>query len=71
MRTPKMWFVSVVGATLAATACLIPPILIVLVGSSALAFVPSWLDFVLVPAFLLFTGSALYFWHRQRRAGDC
>lgn len=68
-KKDKVWIVSVIGAAAAITACLIPPVLIVLVGASALAFVPAWLDLVLVPVFLVFVGVALARWYRQKRAG--
>ena len=68
-KRDKVWVVSVTGAVAAISACLIPPVLIVLVGASALAFVPAWLDLVLVPVFLLSVGVLLVRWYRQKRAG--
>jgi len=66
VKKVKQWRKPAAGAVIVGIACLIPPILILVLGSAAVAFIPAWLDLVLVPVFMIFTGAALYLWFRQR-----
>jgi len=54
------------GAVLAAVACAVPPFLAVIFGVGILAYVPPWLDFVLVPLFLVLLSVAAYRWWKGR-----
>ncbi len=58
---------STIGAFVAGLVCIAPPILVVLLGSSVLAFVPSWLDFVVLPIFAVFVGVSIFTWYRSHR----
>ncbi|MBL4864233.1 MAG: hypothetical protein JKY63_05000 [Rhodobiaceae bacterium] len=68
MKTVGQWRKPMIGAVIAGLACLAPPVLILMLGSAAMAFIPAWLDLVLVPVFLILTGTALYLWFQQRRS---
>ena len=66
MKRNKLWIISMIGAAIAGFACLLPPILIVVLGSTAIANVPPWLSYILAPAFLILTASAVYIWYRRK-----
>ena len=56
------------GAVVAAVLCAVPPVLAIVFGAGLLAFVPPWLDFVLVPVFLILLSVAGYRWWKGRSA---
>lgn len=56
------------GAAFAAALCATPPLLVLAFGAGVLAFFPTWLDFVLVPIFLILSAFAVYRWWRRRSA---
>ncbi len=66
MNRDKLWLTGVIGAAVAGVVCLLPPILIALFGTTIIAFVPVWIDFVLIPVFLLFGTIACYAWYRRK-----
>jgi len=55
-----------VGAVLAAVLCALPPVLFVVFGVGVLAYLPSWLDLVLVPLFLVLLSVVAYRWLKGR-----
>ncbi|MCH7741552.1 MAG: hypothetical protein IIA75_07600 [Proteobacteria bacterium] len=67
MKQNKMWLMGLVGAAMTGVACLLPIILFVLFGSAVLAWVPPWLDYILVPAFLIFSSMAFTAWYRRKK----
>lgn len=54
------------GAVLAAVLCAVPPLLAIVFGVGILAYVPSWLDYILVPLFLILLTVAGYRWWKGR-----
>ena len=54
------------GAFVAAVLCAVPPVLAIVFGVGILAYVPPWLDFVLVPLFLILLSVAGYRWWKGR-----
>ena len=67
MRQNKLWLTGLIGAAITGFAFLLPVILFVLFGSAVLAWVPSWLDYILVPDFLIFGSMASYAWYRRKK----
>lgn len=67
MKQDKLWRLGLFGAALTGLACLLPAVLFVLFGSAVLAWVPSWLDYILVPAFLISSSIALWAWVRRKK----
>ncbi|MDP1569326.1 MAG: mercury resistance system transport protein MerF [Vicinamibacterales bacterium] len=59
-----------VGTAVAALCCF-TPVLVVLLGAVGLSAWVGWLDYVLVPALLVFLGITIYAWRRQRAEADC
>ncbi|GIX11803.1 mercury resistance system transport protein MerF [Elioraea sp.] len=61
----------VAGSVIAAICC-VTPILVVLFGAVGLAAWLGWIDYVLLPALVLFLGITGYgLWRRQRAAVCC
>ncbi len=54
------------GAVFAAVLCAAPPVLAIIFGVGILAYVPPWLDFVLVPIFVVLLFVAGYRWWKGR-----
>jgi len=54
------------GAVFAAVLCAVPPFLAIIFGAGILAYVPPWLDFVLVPLFVALLAIAGYRWWKGR-----
>lgn len=54
------------GAVVAAVLCAAPPFLAIIFGAGILAYVPPWLDFVLVPLFVVLLAIAGYRWWKGR-----
>ena len=67
MDDRKLLGVGVAGAVVAAVCCF-TPLLVLLLATVGLSAVVGWLDFVLLPALLIFAGIAVYALIRQRRA---
>ncbi|WP_340109409.1 mercury resistance system transport protein MerF [Pikeienuella sp. HZG-20] len=62
----------IVGAVVAALCCF-TPVLVVLLGAVGLSAILGWLDFVLLPALVIFLGITVYaLWRRSRgtRVGE-
>jgi mercuric ion transport protein len=61
----------IVGSIIAAICCA-TPILVIVLGAVGLSAWLGWIDYVLLPALVLFLGLAAYgFWRRQRAAACC
>lgn len=63
----KLLRVGAVGAVVAALCCL-TPVLVLLLGALGLSAIIGYLDYVLVPAFVLFVGLVAYALYRRRCA---
>ena len=60
-----------VGGALVAVICCFTPLLVVLLGAVGLSAVVGWLDYVLLPAVVVFLGlAALAVVRRRRRASE-
>jgi mercuric ion transport protein len=72
MRNPKTLLrVSVIGTVLVALCCF-TPILVVLLGTLGLAALTGYLDYVLLPALVLFIGLTCYaFWRKKKHDACC
>ena len=67
MKNDKLLRVGVIGTVVAAVCCF-TPILVVVVGIVGLSAVVGWLDYVLIPALLVFLGVTLYALWKRRSA---
>ncbi len=71
MQNPKTLVrVSVIGTVLVALCCFIPR-LVVLLGTLGLAAVTGYLDYVLLPALVLFIGLTCYAVWRKKKHDAC
>ncbi|WP_137807361.1 MULTISPECIES: mercury resistance system transport protein MerF [unclassified Pseudomonas] len=71
MQNPKtLMRVGVVGAVLVALCCF-TPILVILLGVVGLSALTGYLDYVLMPALLVFIGLTIYAVRRKRKADAC
>jgi mercuric ion transport protein len=71
LRDRTLLRTGIVGAVVAAICCF-TPLLVVLLGIVGLSAWRAWLDYVLLPALVLFLGLAGWalIRHRMRRGGD-
>ena len=60
-----------IAGTVVAAGCCATPILVVLFGVLGLSAWVGWLDYVLIPALLVFIGITAYALHRRRHAAAC
>ena len=60
----------VVGSVVAALCCA-TPILVILLGALGLSVWVGWLDYVLIPALVVFIGITAYAVHRRREEAAC
>lgn len=60
-----------VAGTVVAALCCFTPVLVILLGAVGLSALVGWLDYVLLPALVVFLGITIYAWRRHRAAGDC
>lgn len=60
-----------IAGTVVAALCCFTPILVVLFGAVGLSALVGWLDYVLIPALVVFLGITIYAWRRQRVEADC
>ena len=69
MDDRKLMAVGFIGTVVAALCCF-TPVLAILLGAVGLSAVLGWLDYVLIPAMIVFIGIAVYavYRHRQRSA---
>jgi len=60
----------IAGSVIAALCCA-TPILVILLGAVGLSAWAGWLDYVLIPAFVVFAGITVYALHRRRAQSAC
>ena len=60
-----------VAGTVVAALCCATPILVILFGVLGLSAWVGWLDYVLIPALVVFIGITIYASHRRRVAAAC
>lgn len=65
MDDRKLMATGIIGAVVAALCCF-TPILAILLGAVGLSAVLGYLDYVLIPALIVFTGIAVYAVYRHR-----
>jgi mercuric ion transport protein len=72
MKNPKnLLRVGIVGTILVALCCF-TPILVILMGSVGLAALTGYLDYVLLPALVIFIGLTVYaFWRKKQYDASC
>lgn len=58
----------IIGTIIAALCCF-TPVLVLLLGVVGLSAWLGWLDYVLIPALLVFVGITIYAWRRQQQGG--
>lgn len=71
MQNPKtLMRVGVVGTLLVALCC-VTPILVILFGVVGLSALTGYLDYVLLPALIIFIGLTIYAVRRKQKADVC
>lgn len=71
MRDVTILKTSIVGSIIAAICCA-TPVLVIVLGAIGLSAWLGWIDYVLLPALVLFLGLAAYgLWRRQRAETCC
>jgi len=60
----------VTGSVIAAICCA-TPVLVLALGVVGLSAWVGWLDYVLIPALVIFVGITIYAWRRRRAAVAC
>lgn len=71
MKDATLLKTGIAGSVIAAVRCF-TPILVILLGAVGLSAWLGWLDYVLLPALVLFLGITAYgLWRRQRAAACC
>lgn len=69
MSDRRLLRIGVLGAVIAALCCF-TPLLVVLLGAVGLSAVVGWLDYVLLPALVVFLGIIVYALARRQRASS-
>jgi mercuric ion transport protein len=59
-----------IAGTVIAALCCATPILVILLTALGLSAWVGWLDYVLIPALLVFVGITIYAIRQRRRTGD-
>ena len=60
-----------IAGSVVAALCCATPILVILFGALGLSAWIGWLDYVLIPAFVVFIGITIYALRRRREEADC
>ena len=60
-----------IGGSVIAALCCFTPILVVLLGVIGAAAWVGYLDYVLLPALVIFIGITVYAWQKRRQAQAC
>jgi mercuric ion transport protein len=60
----------IAGSVIAAVCCA-SPVLVILLGVLGLSAWVGWLDYVLIPALVIFVGITIYAWRRRRAEAAC
>lgn len=67
MKKNKLWISGAISAAGAVVLCAAPMLGLLVLGSSAVAFFPSWLDKVAAPILLAVAGVLFYMWYRGKK----
>jgi hypothetical protein len=71
MQNPKtLMRVGVIGTVLAALCCA-TPVLVLLLGAVGLSALTGYLDYVLIPALVIFVGITIYALQKRKQAQAC
>lgn len=71
MKDSTILKTGIVGSVIAAICCF-TPVLVLLLGALGLSAWLGWLDYVLLPALIVFLGITAYgLWRRQKAAARC
>ncbi|AYH43849.1 mercury resistance system transport protein MerF [Azoarcus sp. DN11] len=70
MKTRTLLRTGIAGSAVAALCCA-TPVLVIVLGAVGLSAWIGWLDYVLMPALMIFVGIALYALRRQWIEGAC
>jgi len=70
MDDGKLLKTGIAGSVVAAVCCA-TPVLVILLGTVGLSAWVGWLDFVLIPALVVFGGLTIYSLLRRRAKGAC
>lgn len=71
MKDTTILKTGMIGAVIAAICCA-TPVLVIALGALGLSAWLGWIDYVLLPALVIFLGMTGYrLWHRQRGEGCC
>lgn len=71
MKDTTILKTGIAGSVIAAICCF-TPILVILLGAVGLSAWLGWLDYILLPALVIFLGITVYgLWRRQRVAACC
>jgi mercuric ion transport protein len=60
-----------VAGSVVAALCCATPILVILFGVLGLSAWAGWLDYILIPAFVVFIGITIYALHRRHEEAAC
>ena len=60
----------ITGSAIAAVCCA-TPVLVIALGVVGLSAWTGWLDYVLIPALVVFVGITIYAWRRRRAEAAC
>lgn len=60
-----------IGGTIIVALCCFTPILVILIGVVGLGALTGYLDYVLLPALVIFIGITIYAVQKRRRADAC
>lgn len=60
-----------IAGSVIAVVCCATPILVILLGALGLSAWAGWLDYVLMPALVIFVGITIYALHRRRTDAAC
>ncbi|MFQ5660893.1 MAG: mercury resistance system transport protein MerF [Gammaproteobacteria bacterium] len=69
-RTRLLLRTGIIGTVIAALCCF-TPVLVILLGAVGLSALTGYLDFILLPALLIFIGLAVYALYRRQRTQQC
>lgn len=68
MKKNKLWISGVLSAAGAVILCAAPTLGLLVLGGSAVAFFPPWLDEIVTPILLAVAGVLFYMWYRRKNS---
>ena len=71
MQNPKTWIRAGVIGTVLVALCCFTPVLVILLGVVGLSALTGYLDYVLMPALIVFIGLTIYAVWRKHNADAC